>query len=87
MSDRGARALAERLGALHHERYNTSDGQLVKGILGTTGLFIADEEDFRDQHERAMRDHILETPTAHVCDDLCSDHIVNRLLDHIGAGS
>lgn len=37
-----------------------------------------DGDDFRDEHERAMRDHIL--AREHVCDDLCSDDIVTRLV-------
>jgi hypothetical protein len=40
-----------------------------------------DNDDFRDEHERAMRDHILDDkhPPEHRCDDLCSDAIVTRL--------
>jgi hypothetical protein len=36
-------------------------------------------DDFRDRHERAMRDHILARNPEHCCDDLCSDEIITRL--------
>ena len=36
-------------------------------------------DDFRDRHERAMRDHILACDPEHCCDDLCSDEIITRL--------
>lgn len=42
-----------------------------------------DSDDFRDRHERAMRDHILgavDLGVEHRCDDLCSDAILSRLL-------
>lgn len=44
-----------------------------------------DSDDFRDDHERAMRDHILGAPApgwpdTHICDDLCSSSIIDRLL-------
>ena len=37
-------------------------------------------EEFRDAHERAMRDHLLGGPETHICDDLCSDAILDRLI-------
>jgi len=36
-------------------------------------------DDFRDRHERAMRDHILACNPEHYCDDLCSGEIITRL--------
>lgn len=45
-----------------------------------------DTDDFRDDHERAMRDHLLDGPgkdESHICDDLCSDDIVTRLLTRL----
>ena len=41
---------------------------------------LIDSDDFRDAHERAMRGHILDGPDDHICYDLCSEAIIDRLV-------
>jgi hypothetical protein len=50
------------------------------GIAATPAPLDVTGDDFRDLHERAMRDHILACNPEHCCDDLCSDEIITRLV-------
>ena len=64
-----------------------SDFQKVNALLRLIAATLAATpapldvlgDDFRDRHERAMRDHILACNPEHYCDDLCSDEIITRL--------
>ena len=52
----------------------------LRGTLAATPAPLdVTSDDFRDRHERAMRDHILACNPEHCCDDLCSDEIITRL--------
>src|SRR5262245_56689754 len=58
--------------------------RLNAATLDATPALDVDNDDFRDDHERAMRDHIL--AREHACDDLCSDDIVTRLAARFARG-